>query len=220
MSWKGAIFDWDGVIIDSSSLHLKSWEALADELGLPLPPDHFQKGFGKRNESIIPDILKWTKEPEIIDSWGKRKEELYRDLAKIHGIKLAPGSRLFLEQIRSHSIRCSIGTSTERMNVELALEQHDLSQFFEGSACSENVKHGKPDPEVFLKAAQILSLNPNECAIFEDSPHGIEAGKRAGMKTVALCTSYPSNCFMDLKPDMVVLSLAEIVPAQVQHLFD
>ena len=95
-----------------------------------------------------------------------------------------------------------------------------MSQFFEGSACSENVKHGKPDPEVFLKAAQILSLNPNECAIFEDSPHGIEAGKRAGMKTVALCTSYPSNCFMDLKPDMVVLSLAEIVPAQVQHLFD
>ena len=69
------IFDWDGVIVDSSELHKNSWEALADELHLALPQDHFQRGFGKRNETIIPEILKWTKEKSLIDKWGREKRK-------------------------------------------------------------------------------------------------------------------------------------------------
>ncbi len=220
MSWKGAIFDWDGVIIDSSALHKKSWEKLADELGRVLPAHHFEQGFGKRNETIIPEILKWSKDELEIDAWGKRKEELYRELANSQGIKLAPGAREFLERIKLFPPRCAIGTSTERKNVELAIGQHDLSDFFVGIASSEDVKTGKPDPEVFLKASQILSVNPEKCVVFEDSPHGIEAAKRAGMKTVALTTSHPSNTFIYLNPDLLAASLAHLDPAQINHLFD
>lgn len=220
MNWEGVIFDWDGVIIDSSELHKKSWEKLAEELGRILPNDHFERGFGKRNETIIPEIFQWSNDAREFERWGKRKEELYRELAILKGIKLAPGARAFLEEMRSIPTPCAIGTSTERKNVDLAIEQHDLSNFFVGAACSEDVKNGKPDPEVFLKAAEILSRNPGECVVFEDSPHGIEAGKLAGMKTVALTTSHPSNTFMHLNPDLVVDSLALVDPAQINHLFD
>ena len=150
LNWEGAIFDWDGVIVDSSDLHQKSWEALAVELNLPLPSDHFEKGFGKRNETIIPEILKWTQDCSQIEAWGKRKEELYRKMAKYEGIKLAPGAFDFLTKTNLIGIKCSIGSSTERKNIQLAIEQHDLSKFFKGAACSEDVKKGKPDPEVFL----------------------------------------------------------------------
>ena len=216
---KGAIFDWDGVIVDSSDLHLKSWEALANELKLPLPNDHFEKGFGKRNETIIPQILGWSKDPAQINHWGKRKEEIYREFGNKDGIKLVRGSKDFLTQILSSTFRCSIGTSTERKNVELAIRQHDLSQYFLGVACSEDVSKGKPDPEVFLKAAKILSITPKNCVVFEDSPHGIEAAIRAGMKTVALTTTHPSTTFMHLNPDLLVASLADLSVDQVEKLF-
>ena len=216
---KGAIFDWDGVIVDSSDLHLKSWEALANELKLPLPNDHFEKGFGKRNETIIPQILGWSKDPAQINHWGKRKEEIYREFGNKDGIKLVRGSKDFLTQILSSTFRCSIGTSTERKNVELAIRQHDLSQYFLGVACSEDVSKGKPDPEVFLKAAKILSITPKNCVVFEDSPHGIEAAIRAGMKTVALTTTHPSTTFMHSNPDLLVASLADLSVDQVEKLF-
>ena len=219
MMCKGAIFDWDGVIVDSSDLHLKSWEALANELKLPLPNDHFEKGFGKRNETIIPQILGWSKDPAQINHWGKRKEEIYREFGNKDGIKLARGSKDFLKQIPASTFRCSIGTSTERKNVELAMSQHNLSQFFLGAACSEDVSKGKPDPEVFLKAAKILSIPPKDCVVFEDSPHGIEAAIRAGMKTVALTTTHPSTTFMHLNPDLQVASLADLSVDQVEKLF-
>jgi beta-phosphoglucomutase-like phosphatase (HAD superfamily) len=216
---RGAIFDWDGVIVDSSDLHLKSWEALANELKLPLPNDHFEKGFGKRNETIIPQILGWSKDPAQINHWGKRKEEIYRELGNKDGIKLARGSKDFLKQSPASTFRCSIGTSTERKNVQLAISQHDLSQYFLGAACSEDVLKGKPDPEVFLEAAKILSITPKSCVVFEDSPHGIEAAKRAGMKTVALTTTHPSTTFMHLNPDLQVASLADLSVDQVEKLF-
>lgn len=220
MSPVGFIFDWDGVIVDSSNLHKKSWENLAIELGLFLPEDHFEKGFGKRNETIIPEILGWTKDRSKISGWGQRKEEIYRELAEEEGIKLAPGSKNFLADAHLSSISCAIGTSTERKNVELAIAQHHLAKFFMGAACSEDVTHGKPNPEVFLIAAETLCIPPDQCVVFEDSPHGIEAAKKAGMKTVALTTSHPSNRFMLLNPDLIVSSLANISIDTASKLID
>jgi HAD superfamily hydrolase (TIGR01509 family) len=215
----GAIFDWDGVVVDSSHIHLKSWEMLAEELNLPLPNDHFERGFGKRNQTIIPDILGWTKNIELIEKWGLRKEEFYREIGSSDGIPLAKGSKEFLERLHAEPFRCGIGTSTERKNVELAIKQHGLSDFFSASACSEDVLFGKPNPEVFLKAAAGLSISPNQCVVFEDSPHGIEAAKNANMKSIALTTSHPANVFVHLKPDLVVGSLAEVTTSQILELF-
>ncbi len=220
MSFHGLIFDWDGVIVDSSDLHRRSWEALSEELSLPLAPDHFKLGFGKRNETIIPEILQWTKDKSLIDQWGKRKECIYRDLGTKGGISLQPGALSFLTHAREEAWPCVVGTSTERSNVELACAQHRLADFFLGIISSEDVTSGKPNPEVFLKCAKLLNLNPCKCVVFEDSPHGIEAAKRAGMKTVALTTSHPKKIFDNLKPDFIDCSLENVNTRKIQVLFD
>ena len=220
MSWKGTIFDWDGVIVNSSVIHLKSWEKLAKELNLSLPLNHFERGFGKRNETIIPEILKWTESDELISRWGKRKEEIYREIAQSDGISIGEGAREFLTLIQQKKIRSVVGSSTERANIELAIQQHKLEDFFEGVIASEDVSIGKPNPEVFLKAANFLGLPPSECLVIEDSPHGIEAGQRGGMKTLALTTTHTKDIFSELKPDLIFSSLKTIDLDQVKLLFE
>jgi HAD superfamily hydrolase (TIGR01509 family) len=220
LSWKGTIFDWDGVVVDSSAIHLKSWEELAEELDLELPPHHFERGFGKRNETIIPEILKWTESDELISRWGKRKEEIYREIAQSDGISIGEGAREFLTLIQQNKIRSVVGSSTERANIKLAIQEHKLETFFEGIISSEDVSIGKPNPEVFNKAANLLGLSAHECLVIEDSPHGIEAGQRGGMKTLALTTTHPEEVFLELKPDLVFSSLKTIDPDQVKQLFE
>ena len=185
----GVIFDWDGVVINSASLHERSWEMLATELELPLPKNHFVLGFGKRNEVIIPNILQWSQNRKEILKWGQRKEELYREIGKDEGIPILNGIREFLQALEVERIPCAIGTSTEKKNLFLAFDQLKIGHFFSGSVCSEDVTHGKPDPEVFIKAAQILRQKPENCVVLEDSTHGIEAAIRCGMKALGLSTT-------------------------------
>jgi beta-phosphoglucomutase-like phosphatase (HAD superfamily) len=101
MSKFAAIFDWDGVVIDSSSQHEKSWELLAAEIGKPLPAGHFKRGFGKKNEVIIPELLAWSHDPEEIQRLGDRKEELYRELVRQGGMTILPGSQRVARRVKS-----------------------------------------------------------------------------------------------------------------------
>ena len=185
----GVIFDWDGVVIDSASLHEKSWELLAEELMLELPDNHFTLGFGKKNDFIIPKILQWSQDQREIEEWGKRKEELYRKLGESIGISILDGIKNFLNTLHNNKIPCVIGTSTERKNLDLAFSQLNIGHFFEGAICSDDVSKGKPNPEVFFKAAQKIKQKPEDCVVLEDSTGGIEAAKAGGMKAVGLLTT-------------------------------
>ena len=213
------IFDWDGVVIDSSSLHERSWEALASEIGKTLPADHFKRGFGKRNAVIIPEILDWSQDSAEIDRWGKRKEELYRIMGKEEGIPILDGTRDFLRSLRAAGIPCVIGTSTERMNVELAFEQLDLASFFLGAVCSEDVSRGKPDPEVFLKAANLAGVDPQNCIVLEDSAHGIIAAIKGGMKGLGLATTRDKKDLIEVGADIVINNPSELSIGLLESLF-
>ena len=219
MPLRGVIFDWDGVVIDSSSLHEKSWEKLAEESGNGLPEGHFKKGFGKRNAMIIPEILGWSKDPETIDRLGKRKEELYREMGMVEGIPLLPGIKELLEALRAKGIQCVIGTSTEKKNVELACEQHDLSGFFSGAVCTEDVSNGKPDPEVFLKAAVLAKAEPQNCVVLEDSAHGIIAARRGGMKGLGLATTRDEKDLLEAGAHLVVDNPSKLSIGLLESLF-
>jgi len=219
MPLRGVIFDWDGVVINSSSLHEKSWDQLAEESGNQLPPNHFKKGFGKRNTVIIPEILGWSKDPETIDRLGSRKEEIYREMGMIEGLPLLPGIKDLLEALRARDIECVIGTSTEKKNVELACEQHDLSVFFSGAVCTEDVSNGKPDPEVFLKAAALAKAKPQNCVVLEDSTHGIIAAQRGGMKSLGLATTRDEKDLLDAGADLVVENPSKLSIGLLESLF-
>lgn len=188
---KAAIFDWDGVIVDSSAQHEKSWERLAEETGLPLFEGHFQQSFGMKNQDIIPNILKWSDDPARCKQLSDRKEEHYRDILREDGIEPLPGVLPFLNALKQADIPCVVGSSTDRLNIETIIEMTGLEGYFLEIISSENVKIGKPHPDVFLKAAQAAGADPEHCVVFEDAHTGIEAGLAAGMKVVAVTSTRP-----------------------------
>jgi HAD superfamily hydrolase (TIGR01509 family) len=187
----GAIFDWDGVIIDSSRQHEESWERLAREEARILPEDHFKKGFGRKNEFIIPELLEWTRELPEIHRLSLRKEALYREVVKEWGLEALPGVRTWLEALRDAGVPCAIGSSTHRENIDLSLSILGLEGFFSAIVTSEDVTKGKPDPQVFLTAAQRIGREPKHCVVFEDAFVGIEAAHAGGMKVIGVATTHP-----------------------------
>jgi beta-phosphoglucomutase family hydrolase len=187
----GIIFDWDGVIIDSSCYHKESWERLALEKGRKLPPGHFKKGFGMKNELIIPEILGWTNEPREINQLSLRKEQLYREIMEKKGIMPLPGVREFLSLLHRKNVTCAIGSSTHKENISLALRLLKFERYFSAVISAEDVDHGKPNPQVFLKAAERIGIHPAKCIVFEDALVGIRAARAGNMKVVAVATTNP-----------------------------
>jgi len=205
---KAVIFDWDGVVIDSSTQHERSWEILAQEISKPLPDGHFLLGFGKKNALIIPEILGWATDPAAITALSNRKEEIYRELVQASGVHVLPGARELLTALRAAGIPRSIGSSTPRSNLDAILPVTGLADLFDAIACGDDVTHGKPSPDIFLLAAQKLHMPPADCLVIEDAHVGLEAARRAGMATLAVATTNP---LADLQyADAAVESLASV----------
>ena len=212
----GAIFDWDGVIIDSAKLHEQSWQRLAQELGTSIAPDSFIRGFGMKSARIIEEIHRWSKDPVEIARLTNRKEALYRELVAQGEIAPLPGVVEWLRQARDAGVPCAIASSTQRLNIEMVLERIGLRDAFQEIVSAEDVVHGKPHPEVFIKAAERLKLPPERCVVFEDAHVGIEAAHAAGMKAVAVTTTHSAETL--LAADLVVRQLDELTIKQVAEI--
>lgn len=213
----GAIFDWDGVVIDSSDQHKRAWETLGRELGKPMPADHFIRSFGMKNEFIIPDIMQWTNDPDEIHRQSLRKEAIYRELIAREGIAPLPGVTELLQMLNEHGIPCVVGSSTHRKNIEVTFDAIGLRNYFQAVVTAEDVNHGKPNPEVFLKSAKKIDRAPNHCVVFEDAHVGIEAGLAAGSRVIAVATT---NHIRDLgKANLAVESLEDVDWPVFKNLF-
>ena len=212
---RAVIFDWDGVVVDSSAHHERSWEILAAQRGLPLPAGHFKRGFGKKNNVIIPD-LGWATQPAEVEALAHEKEEIYRSLVRQDGIKPLPGVRALLSALQSANIPCAIGSSTERANLDCLLDLMDLRNFFRVIVSGEEVIHGKPDPSIFLLAAERLGCTPADCVVIEDALVGIEAARCAGIPVLAVATTESANALS--RADRVVPDLSAVDPALLASL--
>jgi beta-phosphoglucomutase family hydrolase len=214
---KGVIFDWDGVVIDSSAQHERSWEILAKEISKPLPEGHFKLGFGKKNQVIIPGILQWASEEKEVQQLADRKEEIYRELVNQSGVHILPGARERLAALREEGIPAAVGSSTPRGNLNAIFAATGLDEYFEAVVCGDDVTNGKPSPDVFLLAAHKLGLSAADCLVIEDAHAGIEAALRAGMRVLAVATTNPL-------PDLneatdTVESLAGVTPSRLAQIF-
>ncbi len=205
----GAVFDWDGVIINSEECHRRGWELLAAELGKELPPGYFEATFGRKNLEIIPDFLKWTQDPDEIAEYSRRKEACYRQVVRERGVHALPGVREWLQRLQDAGVPCGIGSSTARANIDLSLEMIGCAPFFRTIVSAEDVKVGKPDPAVFLKVAERIGVPPDRCIVFEDALVGLEAARRAGMKRVAVATTNVAEKLQE-HADRVVVRMDEL----------
>jgi len=158
-----------------------------------MPEGFFKATFGMRNQQIIPmcfDFVNADDHAEIA-RLGNRKEELYREILRRDGIEPLPGVVALLAELKELGIPTAVGSSTPRLNIETIMAMTGLAPYFQAIVSAEDVTVGKPDPQVFLKAGEKIGCPPERCLVFEDAHVGIEAGKRAGMKVLAVATTHP-----------------------------
>lgn len=215
MTW-AAIFDFDGVLVNSEKQHEYCWKEMGKKLGKEVKREDFLKGFGLKNERFIREVLKWTDDLKEIEKIIHEKEAIFQNLVKHHPVDLLPGALPFILSLFKLSIPCAIGSSSIRKNIEVVLESSPIFPLFKTIVAGEDVRNGKPNPEVFLTAASRISVTPERCVVFEDALLGIEAAKRAGMKAVAVTTTFGREQFLQSnhQPDAIVAHLDEL-PAEV-----
>jgi len=202
------LWDLDGTLIDSSELHYEAWAQVMDELGRPLDRSLFAQSFGSRNDRILRELLRVAGTDEEIRELGERKELLYRERVSARGVPLLPGAALWLEQLKRTGWRQALATSAPRANIEATLEPLRLRSFFDAIVSADDVGRGKPDPLVFLTAAERLGLPPARCVVVEDAPAGVEGARRAGMASIGVLSSHHAS----LDADLVVESLETLAP--------
>jgi beta-phosphoglucomutase len=183
------IFDMDGVIVDSNPLHREAWATFNRRFGVETTEDMQQRMYGKRNDQIVRDFFGEGLSAEEVLSRGAAKEVLYRQLVsdKLETM-LVPGIRDFLERYRG--VPTALATNAEPENVNLVLNGTGLRQYFKTVITGHEVRRPKPDPEVYLRAAEMLETAPRNCIVFEDSHSGVQAACAGGMITVLVRTTH------------------------------
>ncbi len=186
---KGLIFDMDGTLVHNMHFHQQAWLAFLEKHGINVSEEEFwEKNAGTITE-IVPRFFDGlTDEAEII-RLGNEKEAMYRELYRPH-VEPLPGLKEFLETARSAGLRLALATAADKGNIDFTLEELGITGHFDVLTGSEEVKKGKPDPEVFLVSAKKLGLKNGECLVFEDSHVGISAALAAGMPVIGMATTH------------------------------
>ena len=207
------IFDLDGTLVDNMPVHADAFAVFAGRHGLPpLTPADRRALDGKRNSEIFPVIFKRALERDEVLAYEEEKEGVYRELSQGQLVAL-PGARRLFTLLSRHGIAIAIATSAPRANVDHTLRELDLEWLAPRVVRGDEVAHGKPAPDVFLEAARRLGVAPEDCMAFEDAPMGLEAVRAAGMRLVAMATSFAATELMrhHTRPDAVVGSFDEFL---------
>jgi beta-phosphoglucomutase len=200
------LWDMDGTLVDSEEYHWLSWRDTMAAEGIPITRDQFVVTFGQRNDSILPRWLGPDATPDRIQRVGDSKEALYRRLVREGGLAPLPGAADWVRRLQQENWRQAIASSAPRANLDVVLEVIGLAGCFQAMASAEDVIAGKPDPQVFLTAASRLAIPPSQCVVVEDAAAGVEAARRAGMRSIGVSRKE------SLAADVAVSSLAELAP--------
>jgi beta-phosphoglucomutase len=216
------IFDLDGTLIDSYGAHFKAWIEIAAELGHDLSEREFARSFGRKNEPIIEELHGFVGKPVPekagVQAIADRKESLYRGHVGGDAFPDMDGAVELVKALQGAGWRTAIGSSAPRINVDFATDRFRvLGIAFDAVACGCDVARGKPEPDVFLHAAELLKLPASECIVFEDAAPGIEAGHRAGMVTVGIASRGRTRAELS-EAHHVIDALDEHCPASLAKL--
>jgi beta-phosphoglucomutase len=183
-SLRAVIWDLDGVIIDSAEAHLKSWHRLAQEEGLPFSDEQFWATFGWRNDTIIPTL--WgSMPPEQVRTLADRKEAYFREFVRDTAAPL-PGAIELLSSLHDAGYAQALASSTPIENIQLISQVLGLKRYLSVFISGETVARGKPAPDIFLKAAAELHVEPVQSLVIEDAVAGVEAAHAGGMRCIAV----------------------------------
>lgn len=186
------IFDMDGVIVDNDVYHFQAWGDLCRNYGLNVSMDEVRSWFGNTNPMILKNLFGNSINEIQIEKLGQEKEKIYRDIYQ-EDIKPVPGLASFLDNLKEAGFIIAIATSAPTANVDFVLENTGIRCYFNKIIDASMILEGKPSPEIYLKAAEVLELPVSNCIVFEDSFHGIESAGKAGMKVIGVATTHPKE---------------------------
>jgi beta-phosphoglucomutase len=211
------IFDMDGVLIDTYQAHFQSWQQMAAESGVSMTEPQFAQSFGRTSREIIGSL--WGPgrfQAAEIARLDARKEELFRRIIAADFPRM-PAARELLVALHRAGFLLAIGSSAPPENVDLALDRMEAESLFEAVVTGQDIRRGKPDPQVFLTAAARLRVPPEWCAVVEDAPAGIAAALAAEMTAIGLASTGRTRAEL-AAAHLVVDSLRELSPAVIEDL--
>jgi len=211
---KAAIFDMDGTLVETLETHLASFMTVCKRHGIKIDPDFVKIRFGMTAREIFDDILKET--GDLMDSKALADEK-YAEYNRIVGkIKALPGAKTLIKALKKKGLKIGIATGAGRSNFEATIKAAGLDGLADATTTAEDGR-GKPNPDLFLKAAELLGVMAKECVVFEDAIFGIRAAKKAGMKVIAVVTGLTTKEELEKeKPDRIIDSLTEIKPEEIK----
>lgn len=205
---KAAIFDMDGIIIDSEPLQMLAINHVMSQWNIQLSEEDFLPMIGRRLSDDFVDLKRKYPVPVEYPEFAKMKNQAYQNLIR-HSIQEMPGLSRLLKELKNNNILLAVASGSGRWDIDLVLEGLGLSSTFDVITSGNEVTHGKPHPEIYLLAADRLKTEPKHCVAFEDTFYGVTSAKSAGMKCVAVPHKYTlTHDFREA--DKVVGSLQEI----------
>ncbi|WP_294412005.1 HAD family phosphatase [uncultured Ruminococcus sp.] len=183
---KGAIFDMDGLMIDTEKLYLKFWIQSAKDFGYDMKPEHVYAIRSMARKYSIPTLKGFLGEGCPTEEIRAHRTELMAEYINEHGLEVKKGLFELLYYLKGREIKMAVATATPRSRTTEYLEKIGAAKFFSAVICGDMVETGKPAPDIYLTAARELGLPPEECAAFEDSPNGIKAAHAAGCHAIMI----------------------------------
>ena len=200
------LWDLDGTLIDSAQHHWIAWREIMAQEGHAVTPEAFTSSFGHRNDTILRGLLGPGLSDADVERISGAKEALYRRFVRERGLALLPGALRCLEHLRQSGWRQAVASSAPAANIEAAMDAIGAAGLFEALVSADEVGVGKPDPAVFLAAAERVGVPNERCVVVEDAPSGLEGARRAGMRCVGVLSAH----HQELVADVVVPSLESL----------
>lgn len=189
--FRAVVLDMNGTMIDDAKFHKLAWKIFAKQQGMTLADETYEKFYGRHNNEILPILFNRELSQGDIDLFAEQKETIYRKEYKPY-IKEVRGLTSFLKKLKEKQYQVALATTSPKVNCEFILNNLRLNKYFDVVVTSDEVAHGKPDPEIYQMALDKLRIKTEEAVVFEDSPVGVEAAKAAGIFTVGI-TIYHSR---------------------------
>ncbi len=214
---RAVIFDVDGVLVDSYQAHFQSFRAMLEKLGTKFTESQFRATFGRTTRDIVAELHDGEMTDEEIRHFDDRKEALFRDIVR-QDFPAIDGAVELVNSLADAGFALAVGSSGPPENVQLTLNCLACGNRFAAQVTGGDVTRGKPDPQVFLLAAERLGVPPDRCAVVEDAPAGVEAANRAEMASIALTGTATREQLSHAR--LVVDSLRELSPEVIAKLID
>lgn len=190
MKTKGILFDMDGVIVDNLPYHVDAWMVFCEKNGFNLSRDiFFNEMNGLNAKSSFEYLFKKSLTKDEVHLYEEQKEVIYREYYKDH-IRPADGLLDFIMEAKSKGIKIALATSAGQGNIDFTIDGLGIRHLFDAIIGGHQVINGKPDPEIYLKAAELLGLDSKDCVVIEDSIQGMEAGYAAGARVIGITTTH------------------------------